>query len=398
MHILYLHQYFCPPGGAGNNRSMDLARAWVQAGHRVTMLTSTAYFPASMHFQGRKRDMEVEGVQVVALNIPYSHMMGFQQRIKAFLRFYFQGLKAGRKLAKPDLIYASSTPPTVGEMGRKLARRWGIPFVFETVDVWPDVPIGMGIVKNRMLAKWMTHRVDRIYAEARLIVALSDGMKEQILSHGVPEEKVLISYNGTRLDAFPYVERLPREGLHVIYTGTVGKANDVGQLVWAASMLKHHRDIHDIEVTILGGGNDLEHVKAKAGLLRAENVRFLPMVAKEEVAPLLARAHAGIVTFAGYPVLEANSANKFYDYLASGLPVIINYKGWQAKYLEEWNCGLSSEMTDVEGLADNMKHLRNNPGLCAEMGRNARRLAEAKFDREKIALELLKEFERITPR
>jgi glycosyltransferase involved in cell wall biosynthesis len=394
MHILYLHQYFCPPGGAGNNRSMDLARAWVRAGHQVTMLTTTAYFPASMHFQERKKEFDVDGIQVEALNIPYSHMMGFGARVWAWLRFYRLGMRVMRDLKNlPDLIYASSTPPTVGEMGRKMAQRLGIPFVFETVDVWPDVPIGMGILRNGWQARWITRRVNRIYAEARLIVALSDGMKEQIQSHGVPAEKVMVSYNGTRLDAFPYLERPAREGLHIIYTGTVGKANGVGVLADLSRLLVQ-RGIQGVRFTVLGGGNDLANVKARVKELGVQNIEFISTVSKEEVGNWLAKADVGVVTFAPFPVLEANSANKFYDYVASGLPVLINYEGWQAEYLKEIGCGLSSGMGNLEGLADNVERLLNEPDLRIQMGRNGRRLAEEKFDRERLANELLSAFER----
>jgi glycosyltransferase involved in cell wall biosynthesis len=113
------------------------------------------------------------------------------------------------------------------------------------------------------------------------------------------------------------------------------------------------------------------------------------------VASLLAEADAGVVTFAPFPVLEANSANKYYDYLASGLPVVITYQGWQARYLREWECGLSSEMKDLQTFADNFIHLLNNPQLRRQMGENGRKLAAEKFDRSKLAAELLEEFVRI---
>lgn len=389
MHILYLHQYFCPPGGAGNNRSLELSQAWVRAGHRVTMLTSTAYFPAAHRPQGRRSTFDIGGITVVALNVYYSHMMGFKQRMRAFLRFYRHGMRVARQLQKPDLIYASSTPPTVGEMGRKLARRWGIPFVFETVDVWPDVPIGMGIIRNSLLARWLHARVRRIYQEARLIVALSDGMKEQILSHGIPVEKVVVAYNGTNLLAFPFVERPLRGGLHVVYTGTVGLANDVAVLARLGRLLQDG-GVQGVRFTVLGDGNDLERVRQHVALLGVANVQFLPTVPKEEVGQVLALADVGVVTFAPFNVLEANSANKFYDYLSSGLPVLINYEGWQASYLRDWNCGLYSPMGDLETLAGNVVRLLDDPGLRLEMGKNGRRLAEKCFDREQIANELLK--------
>jgi glycosyltransferase involved in cell wall biosynthesis len=396
MHILYLHQYFCPPGGAGNNRSLDLARAWVIAGHQVTILSTTAYFPSSLGFEGSSKEFEFGGIKVHALNVDYSHMMGFRARVMAFLKFYRLGKRFAKSLPKPDLIYASSTPPTVGEMGRRLARHWTIPFVFETVDVWPDVPIGMGIIRNPLLASWLHRRLKRIYKEAALIVALSDGMKDQILTHGVEEEKVMVSYNGTNPDAFPFIERTSLEGLHLIYTGTVGQANGVDALV-DLSLELERRQIKGVKFTILGGGNDLGRVKAIAEAKAAKNIEFHSAIPKEQVLDWLQIADVGIVTFAPFPVLEANSANKFYDYLATGLPVLINYQGWQAKYLKEYECGLSSKMSDLKALADNVEQMLD-PRLRQRMSLNAVQLATRHFDRKVLAEGLLSRFKEILKR
>lgn len=394
MHILYLHQYFCPPGGAGNNRSYELARQWVADGHQVTLLTSTAYFPDHLAFDGPQHRFDCDGIQVVALAVPYQHLMPFGARIRAFLQFYRRALRSARRLAKPDLIYASSTPPTVGELGRKLAARWQIPYVFETVDVWPDVPIGMGISRNRLVNAWLHRRTDKLYAAAAAVVALSDGMREQILSHGVPAAKVHVFYNGTNLQAFPYVVRDARAQTHIIYTGTVGLANGAEVIPRLCKRLEELGRV-DIWCTIVGSGNDLHTVQELAQQLGVRNLKFLPTVPKEEVAALLADADIGLVTFAPFPVLEANSANKFYDYLSSGLPVVINYQGWQAGYLDRYRCGLSSKMGDLDALLANVLHLADTPALRLEMGQNGRRLAEDCFDRVQIARGLMQLFETV---
>ena len=345
MHILYLHQYFCPPGGSGNNRSFELAKAWIAAGHQVTFLTSPAYFPDSLKRDTPSWTMTVEGMDIHVLNVSYSHMMRFRDRVRAFWSFYRAGLRYAAELPQPDLIYASSTPLTVGELGRRLSHKMSRPYVYECVDVWPDVPIGMGYIRNPLLIGWLNRRTNRIYREAAKVVTLSEGMAEQILSHDVPTEKVHVVHNGCHPEAFPFVERPARSPVQVIYTGTVGLANGVDALVRTAKALER-QGRSDIRFAVLGGGNDLDRVKKLAEELDPENLVFLDRVPKEEVAGFLAQADIGLVTFAPHPVLEANSANKFYDYLATGLPVVLNYQGWQADYLDSWNCGLYSRMGD----------------------------------------------------
>lgn len=398
MHILYLHQYFCPPGGTGNDRSLQFSRYWRDAGHRVTILTSDAYFPPQQQITtGEAHFILEEGIEVHVLGVPYSHQMPFRQRIRSFRQFYRKALRYARQLPSPDIIYASSTPLTVGELGRRLAKRHGKPFVLETVDVWPDVPIGMGIIRNGLVIRWLHSRTNRIYREAARVITLSEGMQAQVLSHGVPQEKVKVVHNGTEPEYFRCGRREPSDRTIVLYAGTVGIANDLTRLLAAVSLIEK-QGRQDILFRIMGEGNDLTRVKAEAEALRLKTVEFVMPVPKDKVVAALQQAHIGVVCFAAHPVLEANSANKFYDYLAAGLPVVINYEGWQAGYLSQWACGLSSPQGDTAGLAANLLKLADDPGLRETMGEKGVRLAAEKFDRKKLADLVIREFHDILNR
>lgn len=394
MRILYLHQYFCPPGGSGNNRSYELARAWTQAGHEVTIFTSPAYFPDSYSQDHLVNEFEVDGIQVVVLKVDYAHEMSFMQRVQAWLKFFRKARPRIWKWTDVDLVYASSTPPTIGELGRRIFRRKGIPFVFETVDVWPDVPIGMGILKNKILIRFIQRRTNRIYREAVAIVALSEGMKEQVLTSGINPGKVHVVHNGTNPEAFPYIERPPRKGALVIYTGTVGIANGLDHLVDAAAEIDR-LGRKDISFVIVGQGNDLARVKAYAASMDLSNLSFRSRVPKEEVPQLLASADIGCVCFASHAVLEANSANKFYDYLSAGLPVVLNYEGWQADYLAAYGGGLATEQGNKDQFVKNILQLADHPERRIREGERGRKMVEEYFDRRILANRLLELFEEV---
>ena len=397
MRILYLHQYFCPPGGSGNNRSYELARQWVKAGHEVTILTSPAYFPSDYSQDELVKVVTVSGIRVVVINVDYAHEMSFGKRVSAWMRFFRKARSRVMKYADVDLVYASSTPLTIGELGRIIHRRKKVPFVFETVDVWPDVPIGMGFLKNRLLIKYIQRRTNRIYRQAAAVVALSEGMRDQVLSHGVDPEKVHVIHNGTDPKAFSYVEREAKPEVTLIYTGTVGIANGLDQLVDLAEELDR-RGRNDIRIEVVGQGNDLDRVLAYKMEKGLENIRFRSRVPKEEVPQLLSNADIGCVCFANHAVLEANSANKFYDYLASGLPVALNYRGWQAEYLENYGGGLAAEQGNIPQWADNVLRLADDPGFRIQEGKKGRELVERFFDRNQLAKRLLDLFEGIISR
>jgi glycosyltransferase involved in cell wall biosynthesis len=390
MHLLYLHQYYCPPGGWGNNRSYDFARFWVAAGHRVTVVTSAAMFPPQ-HAAHRQSitEMEIEGVRVIVLNVPYRQRMGIARRLWAFYAFWRRAQRVLRDIVDADIVYASSTPPTVGELGRRHARRNNIPYVFETVDVWPDVPIGMGIVKNP-IAVWAANRfVNRIYRDAAAIVALSEGMRDQVLVHGVLPTKVHVAHNGTDTDAIRPTVKHTEGPVQLLYAGTLGLANGAEALVQAVHALNQQGLQHKFTCRIVGDGSRLPALQQLVTQLRLPNLQLLPPVPKQDVNALLAGAHVGVSTFLPVPVLQANSANKFFDYLAAGLPVVCNYLGWQAHYLQAHRCGLASAQQDNEAFINNLKTLITDTELRRQMGIQARALAVSHFDRKKMAGKVL---------
>ena len=388
MHILYLFQSLVLPGAAGNDRPFEFARHWTRAGHRVTFISSNAALPPDSPWRSRSADplrIELEGVEIYLLDVPYAHMMPFWRRVLAFVHFYWRALRLGKSLSGFDLVMAWSAPLSVGELGRKLARHHKVPFVFEVADVWPDVPIGMGVIRNRWLIRWLHRRTNRMYREAALILPFSEGMRDQILAHGVPPEKIEVVHNGASLQNIPFIDRQrDNRPVEVIYAGTVGKANGLRQVVEAARRIQA-MGRKDIRFTILGGGNELRLVQAAAQQAALDNLRFLGSVSRDEVAAVIASADMGLVSFAPFPVLEANGATKFFDYLASGLPILLNYEGWQAAYLSRYACGLAAPQGDTEAYIRNLLRLADDPDLRRQMGINGRKLAEAHFDRERLA-------------
>lgn len=79
------------------------------------------------------------------------------------------------------------------------------------------------------------------------------------------------------------------------------------------------------------------------------------------------------------------SPNKFFDYLASGLPVINNYPGWLAEMITQYDYGIAVSPDDPEAFADALIRLAEDPEKRKQMGKNARDLASSRFDRQVLA-------------
>lgn len=403
MHVAYIHQHFTTTAGATGTRSYELAQRLIRAGHRVTMICGTFDLSDVKATPGRRvADLQIDGIHVKCIAEPYANRMGFLRRVLAFGRFARTATRVVRSL-DADLIFATSTPLTVGIPGMKGARHLRVPFVFEVRDLWPELPIAMGIIRNPALI-WYTRRMERrIYMAADHIIALSPGMKEGICRTGYPPERVTMIPNGCDLELFrPCDQRLddPRFGsadeFRAIFTGAHGQANGLDAVLDAAAELKR-RGEKGIRIVFLGKGGRKQELIARAqrdGL--GSLVTFLDPIPKKELAHVLPRLDAGLMVLRNVPAFYyGTSPNKFFDYIACGIPVINNYPGWLADLIREHRCGLAVPPDDPRAFADALLWLRDNRAQAREMGRRGRLLAERHFDRDRLAACFVRTLERV---
>lgn len=391
LRIVYLHQYFNTPEMAGGTRSYEMARRWAAAGHDVHVVTSRRERTARVGSWDTER---VDGVTVHWRSVRYDNSMGFIRRVAAFATFAALAGPRARHL-QGDVIFATSTPLTIiiPALVARFCRR--TPIVFEVRDLWPELPIAVGALRNPA-AKALARALEFIaYRSAHTIVALSPGMAAGVRRSGVPEGRVVVAPNACDLDRFEvstgardsYRAALAWLGSRqlVVYCGTVGTINGVDYLVRLANEFDRRAD--PPAFAVIGTGGDLARVKRlaeRAGVLD-KTIYFLPPVPKAEVPALLAAADACFSLFLPLPAMEANSANKFFDTLAAGRPVIVNYGGWQADLITKHEVGLRLPPKDVSAAAAMLTDFLADPDLLAAAGRRARALGEAEFGRDEIS-------------
>ncbi|MBD3161742.1 MAG: glycosyltransferase [Candidatus Eisenbacteria bacterium] len=391
MRIIVLYQYFKTREGHGSTRSYEFTRRLIDEGHDLLVLTSTARLPG---FTGRRRagliEGEVDGIPVWAVPSEYSNRMGFARRVVEFLRFAAVSSIAVLRAPAPDLIFASSTPLTVAIPALVCRIVRGIPLVFEVRDLWPEVPIGMGILRSPILISFARALARLAYRASARIVALSPGMRDGIVRYAIPADRVAVIPNGSDLDLFhPEVDGSDlrrRLGLEddrfvVVHPGAMGIVNGLEFLIPVCRELAEIAP--QVVVLLVGDGSQkprIEELAREAGL---ENLRFFPPVPKAEMPEWLAAADLGLMLIRRVPVLEMNSANKFFDYAAAGLPCLMNYGGWKAELLRRYEAGRAVESDDAALFAAEVAQLARRRETLREMAVGARRMAEEQFDRDR---------------
>jgi len=407
MRVLYFHQHFSTRQGATGTRSYEFARRLIERGHSVTMVCGSAAVADSGLRGGDPRAARrgsVDGIDVIQLPLPYSNYDNMLKRAWIFLAFALRciGLTFTEKY---DIIFATSTPLTIAVPGicsRLFTRR---PFIFEVRDLWPELPRAMGVVTNPVALTALGALEWLAYHSASHLIGLSPGICEGIRRRGVTAEKITLIPNGADIDLFRPAERgtrsrpLSENGPFIaMFSGAHGLANGLDAALDAAKvLLAWRRD--DIKLVFTGDGARKPHLMERARREGLVNCVFLDPVPKLEMARKLAAADAGLMLLANIPSFYyGTSPNKFFDYIACGLPVINNYPGWLADMVAEWHCGIAIPPEDSEAFARALVSLRDNDKMREDMGNNARKLAEKQFDRSALAGQFVDLLERVSRR
>ena len=204
MQILYFHQHFSTPLGAGGLRSYQFARRLVAAGHDVTMVCGSydgVHTGLESAFSGGRRQGIVDGIKVVELDLPVSNSDGFLKRSVAFLKFAAAGIRYALA-SRYDVLFATSTPLTAGLPG--IAARWlrGKRFIFEVRDLWPELPRDMGVITNPIVLGAMSVLEWVSYNSSIRRVGLSPGIVQGVERRSVTRDRTLLIPNGCDLEIF----------------------------------------------------------------------------------------------------------------------------------------------------------------------------------------------------
>ena len=393
MKILYFHQHFSTPKGSAGIRSYAMAQSLIRNGHQVTMVCGSfgaGQTGLEQPFNKGVRRGLVDGIEVIEFELPYSNSLSFLQRILIFLSFAFKSIKVAL-FEKYDVLFATTTPLTAGIPGifAKWFRRK--PFVFEVRDLWPELPKAMGVIKSPVVLWLMSVLEWTSYHSADRLIGLSPGIVEGIVKRGINPEKVASIPNGCDLDIFATEhhawrpEQVKNSDLMAIFTGTHGLANGLHAVIDAAIELQA-RQRDDIKLVLVGDGMQKKPLQQRAQELQLTNIVFHEPVNKTKLAGLMASADIGMQILANVPAFYyGTSPNKFFDYIAAGLPVLNNYPGWLADLIRTQHCGFAVLPENPQAFADALEYAAEHRDELRVMGKNAQQVALQQFDRQILA-------------
>ena len=276
-----------------------------------------------------------------------------------------------------DVMFIVSTPPIQGFMAVFVKKIRRIPLVYNLQDIFPDSLEGSGLAKKGGLLWKIGRKIENFtYKNADKIVVISNDFKRNILSKGVPEDKIEVIYNWVDTDAVHPVEKrenslyeefvLSRDRFTIVYAGNLGYAQNIQIILDAA------RELSGVQFVIFGTGGLEEDIRTQIQTSNLNNIRILPLQSYSRVGEVYSLGDACIVSCkAGLG--GSAMPSKTWSIMSCGRPVIANFDEGELKdILDEYQCGVFSLSGDLKSFVQAIRQLMENQDLCTKMGKNAR--------------------------
>ena len=336
-----------------------------------------------------------DGIDVIRIRNRYDNDMGSARRIVSFLTFMTISTAVSLRQKNVDLIFATSTPLTVGipALINKLFRRRS--YIFEVRDLWPEFPIQMGAVKSTAVIRALRYFERTIYKHATLIIALSPGMKGPIDALGFAEKTIMIPNMAKPKEFFPRPSNksvlkqfnINPESLKIVYFGALGRANNIPHLVREIQYASEQN--LPVQFLIIGEGAMGEQAQKDLSEVSNKKYIFLGNQNMENVSAIVNECQISVTSFLNLPILETNSPNKFFDSLSAGKPSAINVHGWIQDLVEKHECGFYTNPEIRGDLVDKSLALYQDTARYTRYCENSRALALNEFDRSNLAKKLV---------
>lgn len=390
MNLLVLCPHFHPDPAPTGEVMTSIVSCLAQRGHRLHVVTSLPWY--RLHrveddWTGSwSRTEPTEWGWITRLHPFPTDKSNIPARALAFGGFSALTTFAGlRPRLRPDAVLVMSPPLILGLPGVVLARRWGVPLVFNIQDVFPDVAVEVGAITSPRVIRAAAALERWLYRHSDAVTVLSDDLAANVTAKLGPADahRVRVIPNfvdtervtpGDRRNAYRDEYGLG-DATVVTYAGNLGYSQPVELLLEAARRFVDEPPEVEVRFVINGGGSARASLEAQARGLA--NVTFVPMQPRERLAEVLAAADIHTVLLRT-GLGRSSVPSKLYSILAAARPCVASVDpGTEvARVVEAAGAGLVVPPGDAASLTAAIRELVADPTRRAEMGERGRRFVE----------------------
>jgi glycosyltransferase involved in cell wall biosynthesis len=379
--ILVLNQYYRPGLEATANLLAELCED-LSRDYDVTVVTGR------LHNLPHLRDEEVlDGVHVVrAWSTAYERSQ-LHLRAANYLTYLAASAVRALRSERPDVVLCLTDPPMIGDVGLLVARRFQVPLIVVSEDVFPEIAVAVDRLTNPIVIGLLRRLVGAYLERADRVVAIGETMRRRLEAKGARHDRLRVIENwvdSERITPQPRDNAWARQhGLEgsfvVMHSGNVGHAADVQTLVRAATFL---RDLPDLCIVVIGFGALREQTVALAERLEVDAVTFLPYQPREALSESISAAqlhYVGLTSgLSGFVV-----PSRVYGVLAAGRPLLVSADADSetAQLVKRETCGVVVPPGRPELVAAAIRQAYAGELPLEEMGARGRSYVEREADR-----------------
>ena len=379
--LLVLNQYYWPGIEATAQLLTELCEALAEDAE-VKVVTGVLHG----HEDAPRRVVQ-NGVEVVRVPSTSFERSKLGARAANYATYLTSALLRGLRGPRPDVVLCMTDPPIVADIALLLARRYRVPLVVISQDVFPEIAVQLNRLENPVAKRLLRGLVSLYLRRADRIVAIGDTMRRRLEEKGARPDRVRVIPNWVDTSRLVPTEKANEwarkigldEKFVVMHSGNVGHAQDLDSLVRAATFL---RDLDDLSIFIIGTGARHAELVALAEQLEVDQVTFLYYQSRGVLPQSLSAADVHVVGLApglaGYVV-----PSRLYGILAVARPVIAaaEAESETAQVVERIGCGIVVPPGRPELLARAIRDAHDGKYDLAEMGRRGREWVEREADR-----------------
>lgn len=388
-NILILTLVF-PPDSVSTAQIMgDLAADLHARGHAVTVLTTSPHYNRDPEAEARQpitpywgpilRRSYYQGIPVYHTSMPKKGK-NVMLRLVAWLGFHLLSTAVGLTIiAKPDVIITPSPPLTIGLSAWILGALRRAPFIYNVQEIYPDIAIRLGVLRNRYLIRLLFGLERFVYHKASKVTVIAPRMRERLLQKGVPGDKVRVVPNFVDVNE---LEPLPKDNafsrqykVHdrfvISYAGNLGPAQGLETFIQAACLLRDESSIHFM---IMGDGILRETLQQRVSELALHNLTFLPHQPYSLVPLIYASSDLNLVPQAAETGFDA-VPSKVYRIMACERPVlaVTDPSSDLGQLVLSAQCGAIAAPSAADALSEIIRAASSNQDLWRQMGKAGRR-------------------------
>ncbi len=389
--ILVINQYYVPDVASTGQLAHDICSSLAKQGCNVSVVTAQPNYVSGME---KAPEFEVlDGVRVHRLDLDSkTGRENKRVRIKGYLRFLKKAWNCANVLCKThryDFVFTFHNPPFVGLVGRKLARKHRLKFVYAPLDIHPDILIETNWMNIPKPFVWLWNKMNcKMLSGADKIIALSENMKQTLVNEKHAElEKVCVIPVWARpeigTDSCNNEIRkelnISEDDLMILYAGNIGIMHPIHPILDSAKLVQ---DL-PVKIVFMGDGANRKNLENRIAKENISNVIYLPYQHEDRFCNIVKSSDVCIVSLQKRMEKFAFPSRAM-TFLSAGKPLItmMNEDCGFVQLLQENECGWN--VNDYQELAELIRTLSGKRFGLLQNSQNAIRIYYKHFRKEVI--------------